>query len=522
MAILPHYFFLGPFLLAAFALQWQVQHSYPGAAWLLLVGAGLCGLITRKQGGIYLVLTTAGMVLALACVQRIASIPRPIESYADNSTVTVEGMVTGLPDDRQTRVHYTLAVHRLRAGTEAWMTVRDRILLTDRTMAAHLLPGDVIRATGRLELPEDGEDFSYRAYLHMRGIHASMNVRDIESALCTERRRIERMLAVTRSRLENRIAAVFPEPASALLSGLLTGRDDDLPAQTLEDFRITGMSHLTAVSGSNITIVLSVLSGALFFLPLRWRFIPCVVGVILFTLLTGAGASVVRAAITGILGLIALQSGRIAHTRLTVLWTAVFMLIWNPAQLWTDIGFQLSFLAVIGIVELRSLLEPVTVRMPAVLGLREALQTTLAAQLTAMPWAAAQFGLLSLVSPLANLVAAPLVPLGMTGGFLAVLIGMASETLGRIAGLPALLALESALGIARFFARLPFAAVEIPLPIPILCLYYALLAVAAVRATRLSVVPAVQIHRHLRPQPGNPHLALGLHTFKPKRVAHHP
>lgn len=483
MTASPAYVFLGSFIASVFLLQWRQDAAHP-AAWIALGIAALVGACAMRRGGKALLFTVAGMALALACVTRASSVPRPVEPYADGSATVIEGVVKGLPDDRQTRMQYVIELRRLRRGGGAWITVEDDVLVTDRTIAVRPLPGDTVRVRGKLDIPEDSEEFSYRAFLAMRGIHAVLNARDMEHAGCTAVYPVQRTLTVVRSRLEDRIAAVFPEPSSALLSGLLTGRDDDLPAGVLDDFRLTGMSHLTAVSGSNITVVLSVLGGLLFFLPFRWRFVPCVIGVILFTLLTGAGASVVRAAITGILGLIALQTGRIAQVRLTTLWTAGIMLMWNPAQLWLDMGFQLSFLAVIGITELRPLLAPLTDRVPETLGLREALQTTLSAQLTAMPWAAARFGLLSLVSPLANLAAAPLAPIGMTGGFLGVLVGMASETAGRFIGLPALLALEGIIGIARFCASLPFAAMNTPIPLPVLYAYYALLTGMAAHAIR--------------------------------------
>lgn len=517
----PHLSFLGSFVLSVFLLQWWQVPSYPLPLWILLGTVMAGGYVLRRRSGMTVALAACGAALALACVGRATAVHRPVEAYADGSVVTAEGMITGLPDDRQTRVQYVLALRRLRIGTGAWIPVQDRVLVTDRTLAARLLPGDRVRMSGRLQLPDDGEEFSYRAYLRMRGLHATLDSRDILHATCTPERRVERALAMTRSRLEDRIAAVFPEPASALLSGLLTGRDDDLPDTVLEEFRRTGMTHLTAVSGSNISIVLSVLGGMLFFLPIRWRFIPCVIGVVLFTLMTGAGASVVRAAIMGILGLVAVQAGRIAHVRLTMLWTAAIMLAVNPAQLWLDMGFQLSFLAVIGITELQPLLAPFIRRVPAAFGLREALLMTLAAQLTAMPWAAARFGLLSVISPFANLAAAPLAPLGMAGGFVAVVAGMASETFGRLVGIPALFALEGVLGIARFFASVPYATIETTLPLPTLALYYPALAYVAVRAARRDA-PTVEVNRHIRSKPAHPRLAFGRHALEAERVTRHP
>ena len=201
------------------------------------------------------------------------------------------------------------------------------------------------------------------------------------------------------------------------MAGLLTGSRKGIPADLMESFNATGLTHIIAISGYNITIVIAIMSSLLFWLPLRWRFVPSILAIAIFTLFVGASAAVVRAAIMGILGLIALRSERISNVRLTLLWTAFFMLLWNPKYLWYDAGFQLSFLSVIGLVEIGPKLERYFTKVPQLLGIREALQMTVAAQISTAPLILFLFGRVSLISPIANVLVAPAIPFAMLFGF---------------------------------------------------------------------------------------------------------
>lgn len=382
-----------------------------------------------------------------------------LTQYRD-APLTLTGTVLGQPDDRQTMVKYTLDATQLTWSGTA-IPVTGRVLVTDRVRALVADPGDTLAVKGTLVLPADDEEFSYKAYLAMDGITATM---DTYAVRITAQKGfdLQRLLWRIRSVSEARIGTVFPEPGASLLAGLLTGSRKGLPQTISDDFRTTGISHIIAISGSNITIILSVMGGLLFFLPLRWRFIPCVTGITLFTLLVGAEASVVRAAIMGILGLVALQAGRLTQIRLMILWTMFFMLMHNPAQLWHDMGFHLSFLAVIGLAELQELIEPIVRRLPKAAGIQEAMLATLAAQVTTTPWSAAQFGQISLISPLTNILVAPLVPIAMLFGFLGTVMGLVFLPLGQLIGLPGVVALDLIVLIAELTADVPYAAIMLP------------------------------------------------------------
>jgi len=245
-------------------------------------------------------------------------------------------------------------------------------------------------------------------------------------------------------------------------------------------------------SGFNITIIISILGTFLFFLPLQWRFLPSALAIIAFTLFVGSSASVVRASIMGILGLVALQAGRLNHARLAILWTAFFMLLWNPKYLWYDAGFQLSFLAVLGLTETGNILKAWLRNVPEALGIRDGLAMTLSAQVFAVPWIIGLFGTFSLISPVANILVAPLIPLSMLTGTLAVLGSWIWFPLGQLFGYVTWLFLTIIIVICDYLASIPYASLTLPkIGGGITLLYYALLTAFLARHHQHS--PAVPV-----------------------------
>jgi len=138
------------------------------------------------------------------------------------------------------------------------------------------------------------------------------------------------------------------------------------------------------------------------------------------------------------------------------------MLIWNPKYLWYDAGFQLSFLAVLGLTELSPHLDRLFQRVPKILGIREALQMTIAAQLTAVPLIVVLFGQLSLVAPIANVLVAPAIPPAMLFGFIGTILSTIWFPLGQLFAFLAWACLQWIVIVATALAYVPFASVETP------------------------------------------------------------
>ncbi len=490
------YAFLLAFLLTIFVLQWYQQASYPILIWQLLGTVGLFGIVgsllpkTRRMGA-FLIAISLGITFAFYSVSRSTHVPssRTIDWYATGSGVVITGMIADAPDRRAESTKYTVEAQSIKAGSGS-LPVRGQILVTDRTRKPYRY-GDIVTVRGNLDRPGVIDDFHYDQYLSRYGTYAVIYRASLTPEGRNEGWAILRWLYALKINVENRITELYPEPHASLLIGLLTGSRGSLPEDLSEQFKVTGLTHLIAISGFNITMVITVLSMLLFWLPLRWRFVPSVTLIGLFTLFTGASASVVRAAIMGMLGLFATQLGRQQTTRLTILWTVFLMLCWNPKQLWFDAGFQLSFLAFLGITEVVPLLEKPVRIFPETFGIRDTLHQTIAAQVATVPWMLRMFGRLSLIAPVSNLFAPPLVPWAMLFGTLSLGASLLSPLLGRLVALPAYLCLTGIVLATRVLAAVPFASVNAPKAGALfLVVSYGLIALLAWRRERVKRVEA--------------------------------
>ncbi len=477
------YAFLGSFLVTIFFLQWWQLPAYPWQLFLVLGLFGIFGLFHAKTR--IMSVTAVGMAMALLSVAHTTHVttPQTPDYYAGEQSVAIKGMIVDDPDRRPDKTTYTVDVELLKTGLRT-IPVHGRVLVSVRMTNSEREYGDVIVVEGVLELPGDIEGFRYDNYLSRYGIYSLMRNPMIEDTGENHGNRVLRSLFRLRHALEAQINRLLPEPHASLLAGLLIGSRGAMPQSLVQEFKATGLTHIVAISGFNITMLITVMGTLLFWLPLKWRFWPSVLLIAAFTLLTGASASAVRAAVMGILGLLALQLNRLQTTRLTVLWSAFFMLAWNPKQLWWDAGFQLSFLALIGVLEISPVLKPYMKRIPEICGLQESLTLTLSAQLLASAWICFLFGQLSLIAPISNLLAPPAVPYAMLFGTVSILLGWIWMPLGQVTAIVAWLPLQWITGVAYTLSEIPYAVIQIQgISTFWIVLYFALLALWVTRHT---------------------------------------
>jgi len=471
------YFFLGSFLTTIFLLKWWQEVLYPRGLWILLgfIAINSLFLTTVRRP---LVTVILGITCALLAVSRTTHIPTPetVDSFANSKRVTIQGIIAEEPDRRPMQTKYTIEVRTLKNASGTVVPVTGRTLVTDREQWPEFEYGDEVEVTGKLEKPGQIEAFQYDRYLSRYGIYSVMYFANIKHISSGHGNPFFALLFKVKQKFEYQINRLYAEPHASFLAGLLTGSRKGIPSHLLDDFQITGLTHIIAISGYNITIIISVIAGMLFWLPLRQRFLPSIVAIAAFTLFVGASAAVVRASIMGILGLLALQTGRQSHTRLAILWTLFAMLIWNPKYLWYDAGFQLSFLAVLGLTELSPHMERWFTKIPATLGIREALQITISAQIFAVPLIVLLFGRLSLIAPIANVLVAPAIPLAMLFGFVGTVLSWLWFPLGQLFAYLAWAFLQWIVLVAKVMAHVPFASVEIPwISVSFIMMYYVLL-----------------------------------------------
>jgi competence protein ComEC len=306
-----------------------------------------------------------------------------------------------------------------------------------------------------------------------------------------------------------------PTEGRALVPALVVGDDAQLPPRVVADLTTCGLTHLAAVSGTNLTLVVGFLLVLARWAGVRARGLAVVgvVGVLSFVVLARPEPSVLRAAAMGSVALVGMGSRGGARDRgLGTLGTALVVLLLLDPWLVLSLGFVLSTLATAGILVLgppfRDALQSWLPRWVA-----EGLAVPLAAQLACTPVIAAISGQVSLVAVLANLVVAaavgPATVLGLVGGLLMLVVPPAGLACGWLAGLSA----SWIVTVATHLARLPSAVVDWPATVvsvavlSVLCLVVALAAAGVLRRARwsvaLSVLLLVVLLRPL-PSPGWP------------------
>ncbi len=329
--------------------------------------------------------------------------------------------------------------------------------------------GDKIKLDCVLEIPKsfspasDQENtFDYQMYLAKDGIFYICQKPKMEF-ISSGGNGVYKAILNVKNKFEESIEKFTPAPESGLLIGLLLGGDDKLSKEVQNNFSQTGMTHIVAVSGYNVTIVAEYLMMLGIFLGL-WRrqaFWFAVIGIGLFVLMTGFPSSAVRAGIMGTLLLWAMKNGRLANSQNAIIFSAAIMLLINPLLLKWDIGFQLSFLATMGIVFLYPFLEKRLVLKNKTFGIWEILLLSISAQIFVLPIIIYNFGRLSIISPLANVLVLPIIPATMLLGFVSSMLGIFSNFLGTIFAWLAYLPLRYEVEIINYLAHLSFASMEI-------------------------------------------------------------
>jgi competence protein ComEC len=291
-----------------------------------------------------------------------------------------------------------------------------------------------------------------------------------------------------KARASQTINRILSEPYAALLNGILLGIETGIPRDLYETFNLTGTSHIIVISGSNIALI----AGIFLLLGQRVvgkRYAPplAIVGIIIYTFLVGADAAVSRAAVMGIVFVVAIWVGRPGMALNSLFFSAIALTLINPLILW-DVGFQLSFMATLGLIVLVPPLERVTFDLLqrwlktdqvglAMALLSELIIITLAAQIITGPLIVYHFGRLSLVSLLSNLLILPAQPPIMIVGGLATLAGMLWLPLGQAIGWLVWLPLAWSVWIVELTVRLPYASLDLgTFPFWLLGLMYAALA----------------------------------------------
>jgi competence protein ComEC len=418
-----------------------------------------------------------GLRLALAAAE-------PSLTAFHGRSVALSGVVSAPPSWRDDRVQLRVDVDQIFDGSSLYEVDGAALVTVPRTQAAAY--GDTVSVAGVLLPPGEFDTFSYTDYLARQGIHSVMRegtltllaLRSYDDGLA--------LLLQLREAARSTILSALPQPQSGLLVGILLGSEQDIVPSVEQDFQRTGLSHIIAISGFNM----AVLSGAVLGLlrPLHQRRPTLAVGAAVliltsYTVFVGAGPSVLRAAVMCSLLLCAPLVRRRVYLPASAAAAALFLTFLDPFAVW-DVGFQLSFAAVLGLALWLPGLQRWSeqwirdrLRWPPVQQLARSVSdlvsVTVVAQAATLPLLILHFQQVSIVSLMVNLLVLPVQAAVLVFGLLALLLSMIVPVLGALLFALVYVLLVWTTSVVRGFGELPAAAQTVYLsPVWVAAFYF--------------------------------------------------
>ncbi|MBY0537952.1 ComEC family competence protein [Patescibacteria group bacterium] len=447
--------------------------TWPVIVWLLVITAalGLWALRKRVVARSYSVMLV--VVIGFCFVAGVARFElmeylKPVSQFVDQvgSKVEFSGVVVAEPEQTA-------------QSTRLVVLVSDERMLVSTDRYAGIGYGDEITFSGKLQIPESfetefGRTFNYPGYLAVRNIYYTVSFAQGEVVGTDKGNFLLEKLFTFKSQFLASMQTYIPEPEVGLGAGLLLGVKSGLGDELEEDFRTTGIIHIVVLSGANIMlVVIFVMYVLAFFLPVRPRAVVGIVAIVLFALLVGLSATVVRASIMAVLVLLALLMGRRYDIMRALCLAGMVMILLNPLILVYDVGFQLSFLATLGLIVVAPQFETLLSGVSPWFRLKEFFVATVATQIMILPLLLFQIGQFSVVSVLVNMLVLPAVPFAMLLSFLTGLLGFILPALATLVGVVAYGFLAYIIVLATWFADLPFAAFIVPaFSFPVMMIFY--------------------------------------------------
>jgi len=393
--------------------------------------------------------------------------------------VSFEAIISDEPDVRDNSARYTIVPEFPLEHISSKSLV---LLVADRFPEFRY--GDKIKVSGELNLPKNfsndiGSEFDYVSYLSKDKIHFLIYRPEIKK-IGNEGNKIISFLYSIKNIFIEKISAVVPEPNSSLLAGVIFGAKQSLGSGLLDDFRKIGLIHIVVLSGYNITIIAVGIFYLTSFLGKRkLAFVLSAVFIVLFAIMVGLGATVLRACLMTLIAILARFLGRPAEALRWLFIAGFLMLLWNPLILFYDPSFQLSFMATLGLI----LFSPFILSfisnhkfrkfIPVKFGLREIISSTLAVQFFVLPLLIRMSGFVSIISFVANPLILPLVPWSMSLGALTGALGIFSKIISWPFGALSYFITQIIISVTEFFANIPLATFQIDtLPLSVIFVWY--------------------------------------------------
>ncbi len=421
----------------------------------------------------------AGIVGALAFIYFQARVPQPgsndisqlvrsANGITQDQVVTVQGKVESIPRlTRSYRGQFWLEATQLNEvessdnGGAISKGVTGKLYVTVPLLqATGLYPGENVAVTGVLYKPKPPQNpgaFDFGAYLAKEGAFAGFSGRQLSGADEPQERRWGGW--VLRQRITRSQVRWLSSPAGQIVSSMVLGnRAVDIPYEIRDQFIQAGLAHTLAASGSQVSLILGLVLVLTRRFSVKAQLLFGTGALIIFVGLTGLQPSVLRAAIMGFGALVALVTQRKVKPLGSLLVAATLLLLFNPLWIW-DLGFQLSFLATLGLLVT---VPPLSKRLdwlpPAIAFL---IAVPLAASLWTLPLQLYVFGMIAPYSTAANIICAPLIAVISIGGVISALAAVIWPLAGSALAWLLYYPTELLIGLVQFFNKLPGSSVAV-------------------------------------------------------------
>ncbi len=456
----------------------------------MLGGLAALGLVSALLGrhNRYIRLAGLGLLCMMLGGLRYQGLPEPSNPHAvwrlaGRGNVVVQGIIHANP--QRTEEGQQLILQTQAAQINGRTVQVEGLLLFNLPPYPTYRYGQQVQLLGRVQEPRTAKhpgEFDYRDYLARQNIFVLMHMPLVQPLPGKHGNPLLLALLRFRSHCQNILLRSLPEPQASLAAGVLLGLKTSIPDEVAASFSATGTSHILVVSGWHLSIVALMLASFTQRLQLNRMatFGVLLAAIWLYALFVGATPSVMRAAIMASLTLLARTGERQSEPWSLLLLACFGLTLLDPQILW-DIGFQLSVAATASLFAFAQPIEEWLLRCPllrwsALAWTIPALTATLAAQILALPVIIYYFGSVSLISPLANVLLAPVLPVAMLLGALTLIGGLLWLKLGQLIALSAWLAFTWISEITRLLADLPWAALRLPaIPLWLLLCYYVIM-----------------------------------------------
>ncbi len=418
----------------------------------------------------WLIFAVAAFALGVA---RQSIVPQfsDIAQYNGN-TGTMTGIVISEPDVRDDRIQFRVEAESIFVQRKHQKTSGQ--VLVETFVTADVSYGDRIRATGFLSTPAAWDTFSYADYLGRQGVFTMMPYASIEVIESGGGSPFYSAILNLKQVVQDHMAQALPEPQAGLLIGILLGNERGISPKLAEDFNRVGAAHIVAISGFNMVIVSAMMMRVFEGIFGERSILATLSGIVIiaiYTILVGASPSIVRAALMSSLLVIGRQLKRNTYVPTSLAFATLVISIIDPNAL-LDVGFQLSFFAVLGI---GLFADPLSRRFRAWLEARfsppmakslhtflnEPLIVSIAAQAATLPLLVFYFGRLSLVALPVNLLIVPIQSLILIAALTAAAIYPLLQPIGTVIYWAVMVFLSWTIAIVRGFAQLDFAALAL-------------------------------------------------------------